>query len=28
VQLYLQQNGGSTFPNLYVDDLTVSAVPQ
>jgi GH35 family endo-1,4-beta-xylanase len=28
VQVYLQQNGGSTFPNLYVDDLKVSAVPQ
>ncbi|MFZ5891634.1 MAG: endo-1,4-beta-xylanase [Myxococcota bacterium] len=28
VQLYLQQNGGSAFPNLYVDDIRVSAVPQ
>lgn len=27
VQLYVQQNGGASFPNIYVDDLKVSAVP-
>jgi len=25
VQLYVQQGGGSTYPNLFVDDLVVSA---
>jgi endo-1,4-beta-xylanase len=27
VQVYVQQNGGATFPNLYVDDIRAAAVP-
>lgn len=28
VQIYVQQNGGSTFPDVYADDLKVATVPQ